>query len=109
MGTDLYHYIILNSHLVIGNSSSGIFEAPSLKTPTLNVGDRQEGRIMGSSVFNCKNEPKDLKKNISHILKKKNIDFKNVFYKKDTSLKILKQIKRILREKSYNKKFYDIK
>lgn len=38
---------------IVGNSSSGIIEAPSLKTPTINVGDRQRGRIQAASVLNC--------------------------------------------------------
>ncbi|PRD51944.1 UDP-N-acetylglucosamine 2-epimerase [Sphingobacterium gobiense] len=38
---------------IIGNSSSGIIEAPSLKTPTINIGDRQRGRIQAESVLNC--------------------------------------------------------
>jgi UDP-hydrolysing UDP-N-acetyl-D-glucosamine 2-epimerase len=38
---------------VVGNSSSGIYEAPSFKKPTINIGDRQKGRIQASSVINC--------------------------------------------------------
>lgn len=39
--------------VVIGNSSSGIIEAPSLKTPTVNIGCRQEGRLRSDSVIDC--------------------------------------------------------
>lgn len=39
---------------VLGNSSSGIVEAPVLGTPTVNIGDRQEGRLMADTVINCK-------------------------------------------------------
>lgn len=39
--------------VVIGNSSSGIIEAPSLKVPTVNIGDRQKGRIQAASTLNC--------------------------------------------------------
>ncbi len=38
---------------VVGNSSSGILEAPSLKTGTINIGDRQKGRIRSNSVIDC--------------------------------------------------------
>jgi len=38
---------------VIGNSSSGIIEAPTLNTPTVNIGDRQKGRLMASSIVTC--------------------------------------------------------
>lgn len=39
--------------MVIGNSSSGIIEAPSFKVPTINIGDRQRGRIQAESTINC--------------------------------------------------------
>ena len=38
---------------VIGNSSSGIAEVPSFKKPTINIGDRQKGRLMALSIINC--------------------------------------------------------
>lgn len=41
---------------VVGNSSSGIIEAPFLKTPTVNIGDRQRGRLQASSIINCREE-----------------------------------------------------
>ena len=39
--------------LVIGNSSSGIIEAPALNVPTVNIGERQKGRIRAASVVDC--------------------------------------------------------
>ena len=54
MGSENYYSFLTHVDLVIGNSSSGIIEAPSAKTPTLDIGDRQLGRIKSSSVFNCK-------------------------------------------------------
>lgn len=42
---------------VVGNSSSGLYEAPSLKKPTVNIGDRQKGRIKAASVIDCNPEP----------------------------------------------------
>jgi len=41
---------------VIGNSSSGIIEAPSIGVPTLNIGDRQSGRMRAESVLDCRGE-----------------------------------------------------
>lgn len=54
LGPLLYLSLLKNSSMVIGNSSSGIAEAPSLGVVTVNVGDRQKGRLMASSVLNCK-------------------------------------------------------
>ncbi len=39
--------------VVVGNSSSGLYEAPSLKTPTVDIGDRQRGRLAAASVIHC--------------------------------------------------------
>jgi UDP-N-acetylglucosamine 2-epimerase (non-hydrolysing)/GDP/UDP-N,N'-diacetylbacillosamine 2-epimerase (hydrolysing) len=38
---------------VVGNSSSGLYEAPSVRTPTVNIGSRQQGRLRAKSVFDC--------------------------------------------------------
>jgi GDP/UDP-N,N'-diacetylbacillosamine 2-epimerase (hydrolysing) len=45
--------ILADADFIIGNSSAGITEAPALGTPTINIGDRQKGRMMASSVINC--------------------------------------------------------
>lgn len=47
-------YLLLMSEgaLVVGNSSSGIFEAPAARTPTVNIGPRQSGRLVGPSIIN---------------------------------------------------------
>ncbi|OIJ22374.1 UDP-N-acetyl-D-glucosamine 2-epimerase, UDP-hydrolysing [Anaerobacillus alkalidiazotrophicus] len=39
--------------VVVGNSSSGLYEVPSFKKPTVNIGDRQKGRLQASSVIGC--------------------------------------------------------
>jgi GDP/UDP-N,N'-diacetylbacillosamine 2-epimerase (hydrolysing) len=43
---------------VIGNSSSGLIEAPAFKKGSINIGDRQLGRLQASSIINCKPEKK---------------------------------------------------
>lgn len=49
------HYLLLMKYaeLVLGNSSSGIIEAPSMGIPTVNIGDRQRGRLQCDSIINC--------------------------------------------------------
>lgn len=58
--TSLGHlrYLSLMSHadVVVGNSSSGLYEAPSLHVPTVNIGDRQRGRLSATSVIHCRAE-----------------------------------------------------
>ena len=41
---------------VVGNSSSGLLEAPSLRKPAVNIGTRQDGRLRASTVIDCKVE-----------------------------------------------------
>lgn len=49
--TSAYHYLVKHSICLVGNSSSGLIEAPSLGAWTVNIGDRQAGRVRGSSVM----------------------------------------------------------
>ncbi len=63
-----YHSLIANSAMLIGNSSSGLIEVPALDRPTVNIGDRQKGRLQGNSVFNCKNLEKDIIRSIEDAL-----------------------------------------
>ena len=58
---------------VIGNSSSGLIEVPSFKTATINIGDRQRGRIFGDSVISCGSNSEDIEKAIKKSIA---IDFK---------------------------------
>lgn len=53
LGMQRYATALAEADAVVGNSSSGLYEAPSFGTPTVNVGDRQKGRLQGNSVFNC--------------------------------------------------------
>jgi UDP-hydrolysing UDP-N-acetyl-D-glucosamine 2-epimerase len=53
LGQLLYFSAMRHSLAVVGNSSSGLIEAPSLGVPTVNIGDRQKGRIRATSVIDC--------------------------------------------------------
>jgi UDP-N-acetylglucosamine 2-epimerase (non-hydrolysing)/GDP/UDP-N,N'-diacetylbacillosamine 2-epimerase (hydrolysing) len=63
-------YLILLRHVavMVGNSSSGILEMPSFCKPTVNIGDRQKGRIYAESVFNCKPEAAAIRREIVRAL-----------------------------------------
>ena len=81
--------------VVIGNSSSGVLETPSLGIPTVNIGNRQKGRITSDNVINSQYKKNDIIKNIKKALvfdKKKLHKIKSPFYKKDTPKKIAKKI-----------------
>lgn len=53
LGQLRYLSAVKHAEAVIGNSSSGIIEAPAMKTPTVNIGERQRGRLRGASVIDC--------------------------------------------------------
>ncbi|HFT7663369.1 TPA: UDP-N-acetylglucosamine 2-epimerase [Aeromonas veronii] len=53
LGYRRYLSSVKHSAAVIGNSSSGIIEVPSLGVPTINIGQRQQGRLAAKSVLNC--------------------------------------------------------
>ena len=110
LGSKIYWSLLKNVDFAVGNSSSGIIEAPALKTPTINIGNRQNGRIFSKSIFQLKLTENNFNKKISKILKIKNFNFENIFYKKNTSQKILNEIINYLKKnEKINKKFYDIK
>ena len=96
---------------VIGNSSSGMTEVPAFHIPTINIGDRQRGRICNESVINSNNSLEDIKKSITFALDKQfreTIQQQEMLYGDGTAAeKILKVIKEhtIIPLK---KSFYDI-
>lgn len=53
LGARRYFSALQNAAAVIGNSSSGILEGPAMHLPTVNIGDRQKGRLMAESVLSC--------------------------------------------------------
>lgn len=53
LGQQRYLSLLHEVDAVVGNSSSGLYEAPSLHTPTVNIGDRQRGRLAAASVIHC--------------------------------------------------------
>jgi UDP-hydrolysing UDP-N-acetyl-D-glucosamine 2-epimerase len=60
LGQRLYFGAMRHCMAVVGNSSSGLIEAPSLHVPTVNIGDRQKGRIRAASVIDCGEGPDDI-------------------------------------------------
>jgi UDP-hydrolysing UDP-N-acetyl-D-glucosamine 2-epimerase len=73
-GVDAYHSVLRHAVAVVGNSSSGVIEAPSFKVPTVNVGIRQTGRIRATSVIDV--EP-NRAKILAAIRKASSKEFRN--------------------------------
>ena len=107
----MYFSILKHCRIVIGNSSSGVIEVPSFNIPTINIGDRQSGRIKAKSVIDCKNDIKSFKLALNKSLSKsflREIKFsKNPYYKKNCSKNLINILKRIKIKNETAKKFYE--
>ena len=68
LGMRRYMSALKYAKFVVGNSSSGIIEVPSFHIPTINIGDRQKGRIQAETVINCKPEKESIVKAIDMAL-----------------------------------------
>ena len=64
LGQTLYFNTVRHMRMAIGNSSSGLYEVPSLGVPTVNIGDRQKGRLRAKSVFDCTSDIDDIRRAI---------------------------------------------
>ena len=114
LGAQKYLSCMKICDVVLGNSSSGILEAPTLKVATVNIGDRQKGRLQANSIINSRYSSKSIydsiRKSLSLNFKKKIKKTKNPYFKKNTATNIAMIIeKKILNRKISTKKFYDIK
>ncbi|WP_286152669.1 UDP-N-acetylglucosamine 2-epimerase [Sporofaciens musculi] len=102
------------SRMVIGNSSSGLIEAPSFHVPTINIGDRQKGRIRADSVIDCLPEKKDILRAMKRAedtgFRKGLVNMDNPYGNGETSDKIIKILDaRLLgAEVNLKKRFYDM-
>lgn len=106
---DAYHYLIKNSIALIGNSSSGIIEVPTLGAYTINIGDRQKGRARGNSILDIKCEKMEIVSTINKVLNSKQYEeMDNPYYKDDSSKNAYSLTKRLLKNKKLIKEFYDI-
>ena len=115
LGQKRYLSALKYCRIVIGNSSSGIIEAPSFGKPIINIGDRQKGRICADSVINCGYTQQEIQQAMETALTKefenKASNCRNPYEKESTAANIISVIKDyLLNDKIKLKKgFYDIK
>jgi UDP-N-acetyl-D-glucosamine 2-epimerase, UDP-hydrolysing len=114
MGKLNYLSAMKYSSFVIGNSSSGIIEAPTFKIPTVNIGDRQRGRVQARSVINCDTSKEDIIKAIEFVKSREFLeklqDCNNPYDGGYASEKIIYYLKLCLEKGiSIKKKFYDLR
>ena len=112
LGQRLYFSALHHMDGVIGNSSSGIIEAPSFDIGTIDIGDRQKGRVRAASVINCDANHQQISSAIQRIL---SVDFKNglkavtnPYRKANTAKAICQVLKTESIEGAPRKSFHDI-
>lgn len=114
LGVKRYLSALYYSSMVIGNSSSGLVEAPTFHIPTVNIGNRQKGRLKAESVINCEPQCDSIFNAIQLAMtdKMKNLIMKsmNPYGDGHTSEKIVEKIKEVLFVKGVKlkKAFYDV-
>jgi len=98
---------------IVGNSSSGLHEAPSFRKATINIGDRQKGRIQSKSVINCKPLSQDIQKAIkdsySQEFKERLLNVQNPYGDGGAAKRIVETITNVDLSSLIHKEFYDLK
>ncbi len=112
LGVHRYLSAMKYATIVIGNSSSGIVETPTFKVPTVNIGDRQKGRVKAESVIDC--EPSvipivsSIRIAISPEFQEVLRVVKNPYEQAGTAARIVKKIKLFRHTELIKKSFYHL-
>ena len=97
---------------VIGNSSSGIAEAPSFNIGTINIGDRQKGRLKANSIIDCEPNKISIQNAIDKLysskFQKSLVNVLNPYGSGDAAKKILETLKKNSIPRDIKKEFYDL-
>ena len=113
LGQRRYFSALKHMTAVLGNSSSGIIEVPSFGIPTLDIGDRQKGRIAANSVIHCGYSVEEIKEGLGKVVNLSNSsnlsNLSNPYHKEGTCAAILQTIKTYPLENLVQKSFYDLK
>lgn len=113
LGQLRYLSAIKHCDVVIGNSSSGLIEVPTFKVPTINIGNRQKGRITGDTVISCDGRSNSITNAIDTALsdsfKQFCLNSVNPYGDGGSSKKILKTILSVELKDLVFKSFYDIR
>lgn len=111
LGQLLYLSTLQFVDAVVGNSSSGIFEAPIFRKPTINIGDRQKGRLIPASVINCSPDEESIDRALSKALNSKFINsIKNQtsIYGNGTATPKILSVLKTFKIEGTKKAFYDL-
>ena len=109
LGHELYLNAVRFCNVVVGNSSSGLIEVPSFQKPTINIGNRQLGRMRGDSVIDTQPLKKDILRAIQKALKKNFSRLKNPYGDGKSTQRIVRVLTKMKDPRALlNKRFYDV-
>ena len=114
LGVRRYLSLMKYSEFVLGNSSSGILETPSFHVATVNIGNRQRGRLQAESIINCGTKSEEIKKAIEIALtpehREKCMAVKSPYGEGGTAEKIAMKAYEVVMDGSIDlkKSFYDL-
>ncbi|MBL7754688.1 MAG: UDP-N-acetylglucosamine 2-epimerase (hydrolyzing) [Chitinophagaceae bacterium] len=112
LGQLRYLSLIPQVDAVIGNSSSGLIEVPAFGIPTINIGDRQRGRMAGDSVIHCEAEKESILRAIEQsetaAFRQQAAQSENPYGKANASGNIVSVLRSIDLNKLLKKHFYDL-
>ncbi len=92
LGADRYYAAMAEANFMIGNSSSGLWEAPSFGLPVINIGVRQQGRVCGKNVLHVPLDVaqiSDAIQKLSHLSGRKKFQIKDNPYVRDDTLALI--------------------
>ena len=109
LGQVRYLSAVAQVDAVVGNSSSGLYEVPSFRKPTVNIGDRQKGRLQASSVINCRPDAGDIERAIREAFVKDCSTAVNPYGIGDSAERIVRVLKDMPDyRKLLKKRFFDL-
>lgn len=110
LGQNLFISMLHITNIFIGNSSSGIIEAPTFGLPVINIGTRQEGRIRSKLIIDVPWDPDIILENITKLLRlKKSSNFPiNPYGEGNTANKIISILKNVSLDGLLHKQFHDL-
>ena len=112
LGQLLYLSCIKHFDGVVGNSSSGLIEVPYFKKGTINIGNRQKGRLCAESVIDCDPNNRSITKAINKLysndFQSKLPKVKNPYGTGGASKLIVSKIENFVKKNLVKKKFYDL-
>lgn len=112
LGSLRYLSLMKLADVVVGNSSSGIIEAPAVGTATVNIGDRQKGRLRSPSVIDCDESTESIKQALQLALSDEHqavtMKKQSLYGLGDSAVQIARVLSEFNVNPSEGKKFYDL-